>query len=111
MILIKHVMLQLFIALLPFILFNVHYRDKLRNYSQKFVIVSSALSLFLAMTFSCSMVDGFFFDVRHIIMYFGVLFGGVRAGCVLLSEFFVYRLYLGGDGLWTGSFIFTYKKV
>lgn len=107
MILIKHVMLQLFIALLPFILFNVHYRDKLRNYSQKFVIVSSALSLFLAMTFSCSMVDGFFFDVRHIIMYFGVLFGGVRAGCVLLSEFFVYRLYLGGDGLWTGSFIFV----
>lgn len=103
---IKHVMLQLFFALLPFILFNVYYRDKLQNYSKKFIIITSSLSLFLAMTFSCNLNSGFYFDVRHIIMYFGVIFGGLQTGCILLIEFFVYRLYIGGDGIWTGSSVF-----
>ncbi len=102
----KHVMLQLFFALLPFILFNVYYRDKLQNYSKKFIIVTSSLSLLLAMTFSCSMGSGFYFDVRHIVMYFGVVFGGLHTGCILLVEFFLYRLYIGGEGIWVGSSIF-----
>jgi len=96
--LLKDVILQLFFVLIPFVLFNIYYRDKMRNYSRAFILVTSSISLFLAMTFASSVKEGFIFDVRYVIMFFGLVYGGVQTGLILLGEFVIYRLYLGGEG-------------
>jgi two-component system sporulation sensor kinase B len=98
--LIKEVLLQIFITLMPFIFFNVYYRDKTKNYSKNFIIITGALTLFLSMTFSLSVSPGFIYDARYVIMFFGLVFGGLQTGIILLIEFVIYRFYLGGAGKW-----------
>lgn len=94
----KELILQLFFAHMPFVMFHVFYRDQPRNYTAKFITVTSMICLFLSMTFGTSVVDGYFYDTRYIIMFFGLIFGGLQTGLVLLAEFILYRLYLGGSG-------------
>jgi two-component system sporulation sensor kinase B len=101
----RDVLLQLFFALGPFILFNVYYRDKLRNYSRSFIIATSSVCLLLAMTFASSVVNGVIFDIRYVMMFFGLVYGGIQTGVILLIEFIVYRLYLGGEGKWISMVI------
>lgn len=103
----KEIMVQFLFVLLPFVGFNVYYRDKTQNYSKNFITVTCMLSLFLAMTFSVNLKAGYFFDARHIIMFFGMIFGGVQTGIILLIEFMAYRLYLGGGGKWIGILVLT----
>lgn len=99
MTIIKEVILQLFFTLMPFLIFNVYYRDKAQNYSRKFIIITSMTCLFISMTFGASTDNGFFYDIRYVIQFFGLLFGGLQAGFILLAEFLLYRLYLGGKGI------------
>mgnify|MGYP000566121135 CR=1 FL=1 len=98
MTLLNDFLLQIFLALLPFVMFNVYYRDKPRNYSRRFITITCMISLFLSMTFAFSVKSGIMFDVRYIIMYFGLIFGGLQTGFILLAEFLIYRIYLGGEG-------------
>lgn len=107
---IQGVLLQIFITLIPFILFNVYYRDKTKNYSKNFIIITSALSLFLSMTFSLSIQPGVIYDARYVIMFFGLIFGGLHTGIILLIEFVTYRFYLGGSGKWVAmiNVVFTF---
>ena len=51
------------------------------------------------MTFASSVQSGLIFDVRYVIMFFGMLFGGFLTGAILLVEFLIYRLYIGGSGM------------
>lgn len=101
----KDMLLQLFFVLLPFGMFNVYYRDRSQNYSHKFIIITCTISLFLSMTFSYSVVSGMIYDVRYIIIYFGMIFGGLQVGVILLAEVVLYRFYLGGGGEWLALMI------
>ncbi|MGG6310926.1 ATP-binding protein [Paenibacillus macerans] len=103
----KEVILQLFFALMPFVMFNVIYRDQPWNYTQKFIMMTSMICLFLSMTFGASVVTGYFYDIRYIIMFFGLIFGGLQTGLVLLVEFFLFRLYIGGEGTFIAMVIVT----
>lgn len=98
MIYLKEIIFQLFFAYMPFVMFNVFYRDRPRNYTRKFITFISMICLFLSMAFGASAASGYFYDIRHIIMFFGLIFGGLRTGLILLAEFVLYRLYIGGDG-------------
>ncbi len=97
---VKEILLQHFFALMPFVMFNIYYRDKTQNYDRKFIILTSVICLFLSMTFGVGVIPGFFYDGRFVIMFFGLLFGGLRTGFILLLEFILYRFYLGGEGTW-----------
>jgi len=97
---VKELLLQQFFALMPFVMFNIYYRDKMQNYDRRFIIITSTIVLFLSMTFGSGVVHGFFYDSRFVIMFFGLVFGGLQTGFLLLFEFVVYRLYLGGEGKW-----------
>lgn len=99
MTIVKEIILQLFFALMPFLMFNVYYRDSPRNYSRKFIIITTAICLFFSMTFGASAVTGYYYDIRYVFLFFGLIFGGLPAGLILLLEFVLYRLYLGGDGM------------
>ncbi len=45
--------------------------------------------------------------------FFGLVFGGIQTGLLLLLEFIIYRLYLGGEGTWVAvliiAFTFTFS--
>lgn len=103
--LVKEIILQLFFALTPFVLFNIYYRDKMRSFSPSFILFTSSVTLFLAMTFSSSAAKGVIFDIRYVIIFFGLVYGGIKIGLILLAEFILYRLYLGGDGKWVAMLI------
>lgn len=96
----KEVLLQHFFSLMPFVIFNIYYRDKMQNYDRKFIIITSVICLFLSMTFGAGVINGFFYDSRFVIIFFGLVFGGLQTGFILLFEFILYRLYLGGAGAW-----------
>ncbi|MBP1934854.1 sensor histidine kinase [Ammoniphilus resinae] len=96
----KEILLQHFFSLMPFVMFNIYYRDKMRNYDRKFIMITSVLCLFLSMTFGTGVITGFFYDSRFVIMFFGLIFGGLQTGFLLLFEFVLYRFYLGGEGTW-----------
>ena len=96
---IKDVLLQLLFALMPFVAYNIYYRKLTVNYSRNFIIVICSLCMLLSMTFASSVQSGLIFDVRYVIMFFGMLFGGFLTGAILLVEFLIYRLYIGGSGM------------
>jgi two-component system sporulation sensor kinase B len=52
------------------------------------------------MTFSLSILPGVIYDARYVMMFFGLVFGGLQTGIILLIEFVIYRFYLGGAGKW-----------
>lgn len=107
---IKDVLLQLLFALMPFVAYNIYYRKLTVNYSRNFIIVICSLCMLLSMTFASSVQSGLIFDVRYVIMFFGMLFGGFTTGVILLVEFLIYRLYIGGVGMIDAVIIliFTY---
>jgi two-component system sporulation sensor kinase B len=99
MLYIKEVLLQLLFALSPFVLYNIYYRDKAVNYSKQFINITCIICLFLSMTFPSTVEKGIIFDIRYVIMFFGMVYGGMVTGLILLVEFLMYRLLLGGAGL------------
>ncbi|WP_167497624.1 sensor histidine kinase [Brevibacillus antibioticus] len=103
--LLKEVILQLFFAIIPFVFFNIYYRDKMRNYSRSFIVITSSACMFLAMTFAPSVTTGMFFDIRHVIILFGLVYGGIEIALLLLIEALLYRYYLGGEGTWVAMLI------
>jgi hypothetical protein len=49
------------------------------------------------MTFSLSIYPGVIYDARYVIMFFGLIFGGLQTGIILLIEFVVSVLF---GGIW-----------
>nr|WP_223260614.1 HAMP domain-containing sensor histidine kinase [Paenibacillus ihbetae] len=96
---IKDTLLQLLFALMPSVVYSIYYRNLTVNYSRSFIIVICSLCLILSMTFASSVQAGLIFDIRYVIMFFGILFGGLTTGWILLVEFLIYRLYIGGSGV------------
>ncbi|MGG3283118.1 ATP-binding protein [Paenibacillus solani] len=96
---VKDVLLQLLFSLMPFVAYNIYYGKLTTNYSRSFIMVICSLCLLLSMTFASSVESGLIFDVRYVIIFFGMLFGGVETGAILLVEFLIYRLYIGGSGM------------
>ncbi|MED1800253.1 sensor histidine kinase [Brevibacillus porteri] len=109
--LLKEVILQWFFAIIPFVFFNIYYRDKMRNYSRSFIVITSSACMFLAMTFAPSVTNGMVFDIRHVIIFFGLVYGGIEIALLLLIEALVYRYYLDGEGTWVALLILTVNFV
>ncbi|WP_134684930.1 ATP-binding protein [Brevibacillus migulae] len=101
----KQMILQIFFTLIPMVVFSIYYRDKLRNYSKRFIFVTSSICLLLSMTFAASVVDGLIFDIRYVILFFGLVYGGLQTGILLMIEFALYRAYIGGQGAWVAMLI------
>lgn len=107
----EDVLLQMFFALIPFVTFNVYYRDKMRNFSRAFITITSSISLLFSMSFAASVVEGVIFDIRYVIMFFGLVYGGLQTGIILFFEFVIYRLYIGGEGQWVALVIFAITSI
>jgi two-component system sporulation sensor kinase B len=58
------------------------------------------------MTFPSSLQAGIIFDIRYVIMFFGLVYGGMYTGLVLFVEFVAYRLLIGGEGLFSAMIVF-----
>ena len=105
---VKEIILQLSFTLVPFIFFHLYYRNKMTNYSRSFILATSTICMLLAMTFAASVVDGIIFDIRYIVLFFALVFGGIKIGLIVLTELILYRIYLGGEGTLAGVLIVIY---
>jgi two-component system sporulation sensor kinase B len=107
MLYIKDLLLQLLFALTPFVLYTIYYRDKAVNYSKQFITITCMICLFMSMTFPFTIQNGIIFDIRYVIMFFGMVYGGMTTGVFLLVEFLTYRLLIGGQGLFSAIIILS----
>lgn len=107
MLYIKDILLQLLFALTPFVLYTIYYRDKAVNYSKQFITITCMICLFMSMTFPASVQDGMIFDIRYVIMFFGMVYGGMTTGVFILIEFLTYRLLIGGQGIFSAIIILS----
>lgn len=96
---IRNILLQLLFALSPFVVYNIYYRNLEINYSKRFIAIIGSFCLLISMAFPSSIQEGLIFDIRYVIIFFGILFGGVWTGFILLGEFIVYRIYIGGNAI------------
>ena len=97
MVMVKEMLLQHFISLMPFVIYNIHYRDKMQTYDRNFIRVTCAACLLLSMLFAVEVLPGLYYDGRYVLLFFGLLFGGFATGLLLLAEFALYHLYIGGE--------------
>lgn len=72
---------------------------KYKNFSTNlFIILVSGISILLCMTFSVEVMEGYILDMRIVPFIIGVLYGGRKAGLILLITLCSYRFYIGGEG-------------
>ncbi|MFS0864023.1 ATP-binding protein [Fredinandcohnia sp. 179-A 10B2 NHS] len=93
--------------LLPVLFYLIFYEN--RSYikkNKKLVILFSAITIILCMSFPIKLEVGFIFDLRYIPFIIASLFGGYRVALPLYIVINIYRLYIGGDGV-LPSFLFS----
>lgn len=93
--------------LLPVLLYLIFYENK--SYikkNKKLVVLFSAITIILCMTFPIRLEIGFIFDLRYVPFIIASLFGGYRVALPLYIVINIYRLYIGGDGV-LHSFLFS----
>lgn len=70
-------------------------------------IFLSAISMILCMTFPIRLEMGFIFDLRYIPFIIAILLGGYKIGFPLYVILNIYRLYIGGDGVFQSFLLST----
>ncbi|SDY15283.1 two-component system, sporulation sensor kinase B [Evansella caseinilytica] len=68
------------------------------NPNKYLMIILSGISIIFCMTFSVEIVEGYIFDMRLVPFIIGVLYGGRKAGPILLAVLLSYRFFIGGEG-------------
>lgn len=105
---IKDLLLQILIILIPSLLFVV-LKDKFlafRAYSKVYVGITYSISLILCMMFPITFTGGAFYDLRAVPWLLSFLYGGKRIGLAVTLVLFLYRFYLGGMGMYSVFIIF-----
>lgn len=72
-----------------------------------FVILLLSISIILCLSFPVTISEGFIFDLRHIPLIIGALYGGYFIAIPLYIVTFIYRFIIGGDGLLINFFGIT----
>jgi len=65
-----------------------------------------SVSLILCMTFAVEPIPEYRFDMRLIPIFIGILYGGYLPGAMVVTAFYLYRLILGGDGVFFSVVVF-----
>jgi PAS domain S-box-containing protein len=89
----KDSLLQVLIVFLPIFMFMVWYSKPERTrYSHLFISIACGVALLLCMEFSMVNEHGMYFDLRHIPLIVGSLYGGIPAAILLLILYTTIRM-------------------
>lgn len=66
-----------------------------------------SVTIVLCMFFSFQVLPGYLFDLRAIPLLIGIFYGGFLGGTLSALSLYVFRFYLGGDGVWNVLIVYT----
>ncbi|NGQ96874.1 two-component sensor histidine kinase [Brevibacillus sp. SYP-B805] len=108
MIVIKDILLQFCLIILPILLFqgglSGRSGEKERMSARILFAAVSALSVVLCMSFPITVDGGLVYDVRTVPVVMAFLYGGYAPGIFVALVMLGYRGYLGGEGVWVTLF-------
>ena len=93
--------------LMPFLIFVLFFEHNMHYFNKFILFVLTAISMSLCMTFPIPLGSGLLFDLRFIPFIIASLFLGFRYTFLLYLVLNLYRLLLGGDGLFLSFIIST----
>ncbi len=107
----RGLLLNFSLILIPLFLFESFVLSKKSFSSDKIdkveIALISSVSILLCMTFPIPLFDGHLFDLRLIPILIVVFYGGTKPATFTLMVMIIYRIYLGGDGLFTMILAYT----
>lgn len=72
-----------------------------------FIGIMCSVAIVLCMSFSFQVLPGYLFDLRAIPLMIGILYGGLTGGLISAFTLYVFRFYLGGDGVWNVLIVYS----
>ncbi|MET3507939.1 ATP-binding protein [Halalkalibacter oceani] len=99
-------LLNLLFLLMPVFMFYVFFENKTTFFNRAILVLLSASSMILCMTFPIHLPIGFIYDLRYIPFIIAGLFGGYRVILPLYVLLNFYRFIIAGDGTYL-SLIFS----
>ncbi|WP_409290621.1 ATP-binding protein [Peribacillus sp. SCS-37] len=111
---IREFLLNMLFIILEIFVYQIFWADRIRQFevrtmqrNQILVFFLSVVSISLCIYFPVSYTDGFRYDLRHIPLLIGILYGGNAVGVGLLVFIILFRLLLGGGGVGNTVIVFT----
>ncbi|WP_456272373.1 ATP-binding protein [Bacillus sp. AK031] len=86
------------------IVFLAELKDFHRKNYKLLIFLTFSIVIILCIQFSTTLIDGLIFDLRDIPLVFGTIYGGPLVGAALYAVTVLYRLILGGLGIYTTIF-------
>ncbi|MBM7096788.1 HAMP domain-containing histidine kinase [Bacillus sp. H-16] len=99
-------LINVLFLLTPLIMYLIFLEDTYPISSKKLMILLSAFSMVLCMSFPITLEIGFIFDLRYIPFIIASLYGGVKVALPLYVILNIYRFFIGGEGV-IQSFLFS----
>jgi two-component system, sporulation sensor kinase B len=95
-------LLQMVCILFPMLLYQSFFRQKFgqKRIQKQILGVLCGLSIIICMTFPLSFANGFVLDFRFIPFIISFFYGGYSTGFVLTALIMIYRLLIGGTGMY-----------
>lgn len=95
-------LLQMVCILFPMLLYQSFFRQKFgqKRIQKQILGVLCGISIIICMTFPLSFANGFVLDFRFIPFIISFFYGGYSTGLALTALIMVYRLIMGGTGMY-----------
>ncbi|RXT07148.1 LytS/YhcK type 5TM receptor domain-containing protein [Ammoniphilus sp. CFH 90114] len=94
-----NLILNILFALFP-LLFLLCSKDLLHSVRKLGLGVVCSLSIVLCMLNPFHIIPGYILDLRTIPLLIAILYGGYISGALASSTLYLFRFYLGGEGVW-----------
>lgn len=106
----ERLLVNVLFILIPIFALQIFWIDKDKGKSDlkmpSFAILLST-STILCMSFPLEFFPNFFFDLRQVPFIIGALYGGYRIGGWIFLSILVYRITIGGDGVYVNFIVIT----
>ncbi len=104
--LLNQVLMVLFLILIYQLFFNESDLKRRKSFSKLSLLL--LIMLCLTMTFPIEIEEGYHYDFRFIPIIISFIYVGVIPGLAITFVSFIYRIYLGGDGIDNHFFDFSF---
>jgi len=107
MIVMKDILLQFFFITFPILFCEIGLLTNRQSRlipTRLFFALTSSLAVLLCMSFPITIDGGLQYDLRSIPIVLSFLYGGFQIGTLTFVIMLLYRMFLGGEGLWVVVF-------
>ncbi|USG67044.1 sensor histidine kinase [Brevibacillus ruminantium] len=110
MLIVKDILLQLLIILVPAVLYKSIWLDRMSaDHSRGAILLTflSSMTVLFCMSFPIQVNGDLQYDLRSIPVMGAILYGGTLPGIITSAVMLLYRVYIGGEGVLVAFFNFA----